>query len=376
MASSYRVGWICAVCTEYVAACELLDEEFPTPPLPSQHYDDNAYTCGRIGEHKVVVACLPQGKYGLASAATVAKDLLRSFPAIQFGLMVGIGGGAPSAKHDIRLGDVVVTSPTGRTGGVIHYEFGQTIQDKKFDRTGSLSPPPSFLLTALQKLSTLHERRGHRIAETVNQMVSNNARLKRYQHPDPRSDVRYKPSFVHADEKQPCMEICGTGDDRVVHRPARDPDQDDPVVHYGLIASADRLMSDAHVRDRLAQTEGVLCFETEAAGLMDNFRCVVIRGICDYSDTHKNELWQGYAAATAAAYAKELLSVVTQKEINIEVAQSREFFEFIFGLEAAKELTWNSGKGSASASTSAMLLQLTRACSSVESRNLRRWRLF
>jgi len=123
MASSYHVGWICAIRTEYVVACELLDEEFQTPPL-AQH-DDNAYTCGRIGKHKVVVACLPQGRYGLASAAIVANNMLRSFPAIQFGLMVGIGGGAPSAKHDIRLGDVVVSSPTGRTGGVIHYEFGK-----------------------------------------------------------------------------------------------------------------------------------------------------------------------------------------------------------------------------------------------------------
>jgi len=324
MASSYQVGWICAVRTEYVAACELLDEEFQTPPLP--HHDDNAYTCGRIGDHKLVVACLPQGKYGLASAATVAKDLLRSFPAIHFGLMVGIGGGAPSAKHDIRLGDVVVSSPTGRAGGVIHYEFGKTIQDKKFERTGSLTPPPPFFLTALQKLTALHERRGHGIAETVNQMVINNARLKRYQHPDPRSDLLYKSTFVHPDEEQPCGEICGIGDDRIVQRPARDPDQDDPVIHYGLIASADRLMNDAHVRDHLAQTEGVLCFEREAAGLVDNFRCLVIRGICDYSDTHTNDLWQGYAAATAAAYAKELLSMVTQKELTIEVARSRECF--------------------------------------------------
>ena len=315
---SYHVGWICAVRTEYVAACELLDEEFQTPVLPQN--DHNAYTCGRIGKHKVVVACLPQGKYGVASAATVAKDLLRSFQAIQFGLMVGIGGGAPSAQHDIRLGDVVVSSPTGRTGGVIHYEFGKTIQDQKFDRTGSLTPPPPFLLTALQKLSALHERRGHGIAETVNQMVISNARLKRYQHPDPRSDVLYASSFVHADEGQPCGDICGTEDDRIVQRPARDPDQDDPVIHYGLIASADRLMNDAHVRDHLAQTEGVLCFEMEAAGLMDHFPCLVIRGICDYSDTHKNDLWQGYAAATAAAYAKELLQIAHKETTTSRTA--------------------------------------------------------
>ena len=303
---SYQVGWICAVHTEYVAALGLLDEQFQAPPLPQ---DDNAYTCGRMGDHQVVIACLPQGKYGLASAATVATNLRRSFPAIHFSLMVGIGGGAPSAKYDIRLGDVVVSSPTGGTGGVIHYEFGKRIQDQTVERTGSLSAPPLVLLNALQKLRARHALEGHRIADTVNHMICNNAGLKNYQHPDPASDVLYQSSFLHADSDRLCVEVCKT--DRIVQRSVRDSD---PVVHYGLIASADQLMKDAHVRDRLAQTEGVLCFEMEAAGLMDSVRCLVIRGICDYSDTHKNDLWQGYAAATAAAYAKELLSVVTPVE--------------------------------------------------------------
>ena len=101
--------------TEYVVACEILDEEYPALPT-SYPYDDNIYTFGCIGHHKVVIACLPKGKYGLTSAASVARDMLRSFTSIRFGLMVGIGGGAPSPKHDIRLGDVVVSSPAGRTG--------------------------------------------------------------------------------------------------------------------------------------------------------------------------------------------------------------------------------------------------------------------
>jgi nucleoside phosphorylase len=54
----------------------------------------------------------------------------------------------------------------------------------------------------------------------------------------------------------------------------------------------------------------------EAAGLMDNFPCLVIRGICDYADSHKNKQWQGYAAATAAAYAKELLSMIHPSQVE------------------------------------------------------------
>jgi nucleoside phosphorylase len=56
----------------------------------------------------------------------------------------------------------------------------------------------------------------------------------------------------------------------------------------------------------LAQQHDVHCFETEAAGAMNDFPCLVIRGVSDYCDAHKNNIWHGYAAAVAAAYAREL----------------------------------------------------------------------
>jgi nucleoside phosphorylase len=312
----YHIGWICAVQTEYVVACEFLDEEYPTLPTSSPH-DNNTYTFGRIGHHNVVIACLPKGKYGLTSAASVAKDMLRSFPSIRFGMMVGIGGGAPSLKHDIRLGDVVVSSPVGRTGGVIHYEFGKTVQNQKFERTGALDAPPPMLLTALNVVGARHERKGHQIAMSVSGMVGRNPRLrKKYQRPERGTDRLYESSFIHPDHDQACAKVCSAETAQLIQRIERTADEDDPVVHYGLIASADRLMKDAQVRDTLARDEEVLCFEMEAAGLIDHFPCVVIRGICDYSDTHKNDIWQGYAAATAAAYAKELLEVIPATELS------------------------------------------------------------
>jgi hypothetical protein len=103
--------------------------------------------------------------------------------------------------------------------------------------------------------------------------------------------------LIHPDPNQGCDKVCSVEAAQLIQRNERTVDEDDPVVHYGLIASADRLMKDAQVRDILAREEEVLCFEMEAAGLMDHFPCVVIRGICDYSDTHKNDTWQGYAAA-------------------------------------------------------------------------------
>lgn len=113
----YAVGWICAITTEYVAAQAFLDEKHPGPEYVSPN-DNNDYTLGRFGKHNAVIAILPEGEYGIASAASVARDMLHSFPNIRFGLMVGIGGGAPSLKHDIRLGDIVVSTPGYGLGGV------------------------------------------------------------------------------------------------------------------------------------------------------------------------------------------------------------------------------------------------------------------
>ncbi|KAF6815654.1 pfs domain-containing protein [Colletotrichum musicola] len=101
--AAYTVGWICAITAESVAARAFLDEEHAGPRQVAQH-DNNSYILGKIGSHNVVIAALPDGQYGTTSVVTVARDVLHSFPNVRIGLMVGIGGGAPSQKHDIRLG--------------------------------------------------------------------------------------------------------------------------------------------------------------------------------------------------------------------------------------------------------------------------------
>jgi nucleoside phosphorylase len=82
--------------------------------------------------------------------------------------------------------------------------------------------------------------------------------------------------------------------DWTIQREARDDQH--PVVHYGVIASGNELIKNAAERDRLGEALGAKCVEMEAAGLMNEFPCIVIRGICDYADAHKNDVWQKYAA--------------------------------------------------------------------------------
>ncbi|KAL4782583.1 hypothetical protein BJX76DRAFT_358844 [Aspergillus varians] len=84
------------------------------------------------------------------------------------------------------------------------------------------------------------------------------------------------------------------------------------------MASGNQVMKDASSRDRVAKEHGIICFEMEAAGLMNTLSCLVIRGICDYADSHKSKEWQCYAALTAAAYAKELLAVVQKADTSAD----------------------------------------------------------
>jgi nucleoside phosphorylase len=86
------------------------------------------------------------------------------------------------------------------------------------------------------------------------------------------------------------------------------------------------LIKNALIRDALAAeknviTDGitgkeVLCFKMETAGLINHFPCLVIRGICDYSDSHKNKEWQGYAAIAAVAYTKDLLCRIALNKVE------------------------------------------------------------
>ena len=106
----------------------------------------------------------------------------------------------------------------------------------------------------------------------------------------------------------------GCDRNKVVDRVPRE--KTSPRIHYGTIGSSNQVVKDAVTREKLREYFGIICVEMEAAGLMDEFPCLVIRGICDYADSHKNNQWQPYAAATAAAYAKDLLSIIPAQEID------------------------------------------------------------
>ena len=264
----YTVGWICALPLELSAATRMLDEEHY--PLPQDATDPNNYTFGIIANHNVVLVCLPAGRTGTNAAAGVATALRSKFRSMRFVLLVGIGGGVPSSHTDIRLGDVVVSQPSLGRGGVVQYDFGKSTPSG-FVRTGFLNAPPDILLNVVAKIqSTYFTGKGgvtsHPLESKHKPCISTE---------DVAHDLLFEASYQHTGEDT--CDSCDAG--RVVERPLRQSQR--PTVHYGTIASGNEVIRDGVTRDQLStELGGVLCFEMEAAGVMNILPCLVIRGVC------------------------------------------------------------------------------------------------
>lgn len=291
----YTIGWICAIQVEVLAARFMLDEKHDGV-FPGKIGDENHYIPGTINGHNVVIVGLPKKSIGNVSAASLVSQMRQSFVNLRYGLMVGIGAGVPgrNSKPDIRLGDVVVAAPSDDSEdaqGVIGYELGKETVNG-FVKKNTLYPTDRRLRAAYESIQAEAEFDGTYIFLKYLDAFRTRPAGKKFLHPGVEHDELYE-----------------TDDTSVLVR--REPrESSDPIVHYGLIASGDKLMKNAKLRDELRDKYKILCFEMEAAGLMNTLPVAVIRGICDYADSHKNDVWHYYAAATAAAFAKGLLYTI------------------------------------------------------------------
>ncbi|KAL2832933.1 hypothetical protein BDW59DRAFT_180525 [Aspergillus cavernicola] len=239
--AQYTVGWICALQKEYVAARAFLDKKHSQPETLSPN-DNNHYTLGEIKGHQVVIAVLPDGEYRTSAAAS-----------------------------DVRLGNIIMSLSWNGHGGLLQYDFGKELQGQEFYQTGFLNQPPLILRTAVSGLQVQYEEEGHLLQESVETVLEHNRRLKqKYAQPPPESDRLYKSQFIHPDHQASCAKL----------------------------SSGNRVIKDAIFRDKLAADQDILCFEMEAAGLMNHFLC--------------------YAAMLAAAYARDLLHQIIPQQVKAE----------------------------------------------------------
>lgn len=338
----FHVAIVCALPLEFDAALSQLDEiwdDDPTSPAFGKAPNDlNTYVNGRIWQHNVVLVLLPN-RMGKVNAAVVASDLRHSYPNVRVTLLVGICGGVPKAGNDeILLGDVVISR------SLVQYDFGREYPDgfrRKNSAKDNLTGPNHEILGILAMLDTDFKSRMHERA--VSFLRNLQQQNPKYAFPGTAHDRLFQPEYRHKHQGSPdcecrshvneldavcekamecsCEEV-GCEDEFLIHRSRldrrmADVDNDslfDPAIHIGPVGSGDTVMKSAIRRDKVAETEGIIAFEMEAAGIWEHQPCLVVKGVCDYADSHKNKKFQDYAAATAASVAKALLRLHTPAE--------------------------------------------------------------
>ncbi|GAW23123.1 hypothetical protein ANO14919_126730 [Xylariales sp. No.14919] len=312
-AEDYVIGWTCAIRCEFDAARLFLDEIYHG--YETKHIVPDPYFCGRIGRYKIVVFLLPPAFFPHEyrsltitheSYETAIKAVMRGFPKIRTVLAVGIGGGAPTQKNDIQLGDVVVGLARGTNKSVFTYDIGETLKSRRFESIEAFDPPSSISAAYIESLEGYWRLLDHLPEKQL--------------WPRPQlTEKLYKSDFVHPEADQSCSTVCGRDLSRLVQRRTREGYEDAIRVHYGTIASSSEPMKDASVRDILSTEANVLCFETEAYGLLTKFPCLVIRGISNYSDSHTGSTdWEHYAAMSASLYASKLLRLLSRGAFDLQ----------------------------------------------------------
>ncbi|KAN0077702.1 hypothetical protein V8E54_006006 [Elaphomyces granulatus] len=323
----FEIAIICALPLEASVVGACFDKQWDDQTYGKAPGDSNAYSTGMIGHHNVVLVHMPN--MGKVAAATAAACLRASFQGIQLALVVGICGAAPFGKQkseDILLGDVVISE------GLIQYDLGRQFPNNTFMRKDTprdnLPRPGPNLRAALAKLQTEQGRRSLQNKTSENLGILRQMLGDVVKYPRSTEDRLFKSTYRHKHHNPWECTICTNDDGRdgvcdkaiemscqqlkcdereLVLR-ARPIQSSNPVIHFGLVGSGDTVMKSGEDRDDIAARDGVIAFEMEGAGVWENFPgSLVIKGVCDYADSHKNKRWQGYAAATAAAVTKGFL---------------------------------------------------------------------
>lgn len=338
----FEVAIFCALPQEADAVIALFDQHWNRKEYEKVCGDPNSYTLGAIGNYNVVLVHMPG--MGKNIAASVASSCRASFSGIRLALVVGICGGVPlgvnsklSVTTERILGDVIISD------GLVQYDFGRQYTDE-FIRKNTYQDVHSrpgqeirgflAMLAGQRSQKFLYDSMQRYVATLRKSTEFTTKGL--YEYPGTTTDVLYNSAYIHrhrdAKECPSWAEICGTTTiscemakqsdcealkcdaSQQVERPrltstTNQLQNDGPklVLHIGRVASADKVMKSGTMRDQVARDENIVAFEMEGNGIWEQFPCLIIKGISDYADCHKNKKWQNFAAGMAAACMKAVL---------------------------------------------------------------------
>ena len=294
------IGILCPLARELSAVLASFDGGFETK------YDEThetTYYRGKLVEQDVVAVCLPIGDIGRDTAGAQAALLKQRYPSLRLRFLVGIAGGTPDDRHDIRLGDVVIGTR------IVNYQRGHQ-ENGNLRHDDHLYDAPRALLDGLNHPTLRFQSNGRHLEEILSRMNANFRRHvandkvseDQWSRPEAGHDLLFRHDYSHKKSNASNCDACDTK--KLLKRSPRG--QELPEIHYGLLASADIVLRDGEARHNLKNHfREILAVEMEASALKV-YEYIVVRGICDYADSHKNDGWQDYAAATAAACTRML----------------------------------------------------------------------
>ncbi|KAH7142800.1 nucleoside phosphorylase domain-containing protein [Dactylonectria estremocensis] len=346
----FEVAIVCALPLEYDAVTLLIDEFWDENGdiYGRAIGDNNTYTTGRVGNHNVVVALLPG--MGKLHAAFAVAGLRSSYTNINLALVTGICGGVPRAGtiNEILLGDVIISET------IVQYDFGRqypsgfTTKLNVQDSFGRSNADMRGLLAVLRTEMGFQrlQQRASFFLQTIHSKAAMMGRPSHYSYPGTHADRLFDPGYVHkhygpsecacsrwVDLTDPVCEDAATSpyaatgcstDQLLPRRRLRmrqalegqsiGTNVQEPLILLGPVASGDNVMKSATDRDPIAEAHKVIAFEMEGPGAWDKLPSLVIKGVCDYADSHKDNCWQMFAAATAAATVRAVLERYIQTD--------------------------------------------------------------
>lgn len=266
---------------------------------------------------------------GKSAASQAASSLRSSYPEITLALVVGICGGVPSyseGENDIILGDVVISD------GIVSYDFGKQFPDSFSGKVG-LERPDSMIRGVLAKLKGLRGR--ERIERKLSQHLKDlqdKLGSTRAGYPGRNKDELFQSTYRHKHRDPAACSFCTACEgstDQVCQKarqltcqqlgcqkeflvPRKRLQEASTTkglllppkhkVHFGLIGSGDTVMKSGEHRDEIATQHNLIAFEMEASGIWNQLSCFVVKGVCDYVDSHKNKYWQHYSSSLYESY--------------------------------------------------------------------------
>lgn len=339
--SEVTIAVLCALSKEFNAVVAVFDETWESAHYGKTHGDPNTYTIGSIGPHYVVAVLL--AGMGKVQSAKAAAGVGSSFVGIRLGLVVGICGGAPrtpdaseEAGDEILLGDVIITNKLVQT------DFGRQLPDAVYVKDtldDSLGRHSSEVRGFLKTLGTFQIAKDLRndMSRNLTDLLSVDG-FEKSSHPGLARDRLFSSTYRHKHHQPSECSVCdgsdslsgkvcdvalnstcealGCEESALVVRSrltileqgeTTKPEHYKPVIHIGTMGSSDQVIKSASHRDMWTSSHQIIGFEMEGAGAWDSFPTIVIKGVCDYADSHKNKYWQGYASASAAACLKAVL---------------------------------------------------------------------